>query len=323
MDASRLRSRPAPLSLGQAAPARLARRLWADRWIYLFLLPTLLLSALFTFWPMVASTWYSLLDWNGFGRERPFVGLANYAEVARDPLFWRAFRNSFVYMALVVPLRVGLALLAALVLNDRRLPGATLFRTVLFLPVVTTTAIVGVLMTFIFDPAGGPVNLVLLDLGLVERPVDFLGHAGRALYTAVAVDVWKWFGLTLIYWLAALQTVPEETREAARVDGANGVQVLLHVTLPLLRPFAIIIVLLTAIGALHAFDLILTLTGGGPALSSEVVELYIYRWAFTASVPRLGYASAAAVLFGLATLALAITQAVGLRQARRMMQSYG
>ncbi len=297
---------------------RIPRRLWRDRWIYLFLLPTLILYILFVLWPIVASYWYSLLDWSGFGRDRRFVGLANYREVARDPLFWRAFRNSLLYMAFVVPIRVSLSLVAALALNDRRLPFANVFRTALFLPVVTTTAIVGVLMTFLLDPGGGPINVVLVKLGLLNRPVDFLASGSKGLYTAIGVDVWKWFGVTLIYWLAALQTVPEELHEAAKVDGATGVGAFWYITLPLLRPFAIIITLITAIGALHAFDLILTLTGGGPALSTEVVELYIYRWAFTASVPRLGYASAAAVFFGLATLVLAIAQAVGLRYIQRM-----
>ncbi len=297
---------------------RIPGRLWQDRWIYLFLLPTFILYILFVLWPIIASYWYSLLDWNGFGRESRFVGLANYREVARDPLFWHAFRNSLLYMVFVVPIRVSLALLAALALNDRRLPFANMFRTALFLPVVTTTAIVGVLMTFLLDPGGGPVNLLLVKFGLLNRPVDFLASAGKGLYTAIGVDVWKWFGVTLVYWLAALQTVPEELREAAKVDGASGVGAFWYVTLPLLRPFAIIITLITALGALHSFDLILTLTGGGPALSTEVVELYIYRWAFTASVPRLGYASAAAVFFGLTTLALALAQAAGLRYAQRM-----
>lgn len=306
-----------------AARHGVARRLWKDRWIYVFLTPTVTLYVLFTLWPVIASYWYSLLDWNGFSRERSFVGLSNYTEVARDPLFWRAFRNSFVYMALVVPLRVGLALVVAVVLNDRNLPFAKVFRTALFLPVVTTTAIVGVLMRFLFDPASGPVNTVLLNLGLVDRPVDFLGRSTSALLTAIGVDVWKWFGLTLIYWLAALQTVPGDLIEAARVDGANAGQAFRDITLPLLKPFAIIITLITAIGALHSFDLILTLTGGGPALSTEVVEVYIYRWAFAASIPRLGYASAAAVFFGLATLLLALIQAVGIRQAQRMRKLHG
>jgi multiple sugar transport system permease protein len=314
------RSTPhAPVS----AWSRTLRRLWRDRWIYIFLLPTLVFYGLFTFWPIIASYWYSLLDWNGLNRDSQFIGLRNYGEVMRDPLFWRAFRNSLTYMAFVVPLRVSLTLLAALVLNDPRLPFARLFRTALFLPVVTTTAIIGVLMTFILDPASGPVNLALLRLGVIDQPIDFLGRGGTGLYTAIAVDVWKWFGLTLIYWLAALQTVPNELYEAARVDGANSPRVFWHITLPLLRPFAIIITLITAIGALHAFDLILTLTGGGPALSTEVVELYIYRWAFTASVPRLGFASAAAVFFGLTTLILALAQAAALRYVQRSRATYG
>jgi multiple sugar transport system permease protein len=226
-------------------------------------------------------------------------------------------------MAGVVPLRVGLALVVALVLNDPRLPFARVFRTALFLPVVTTMAIVGVLMTFIFDPAGGPVNTLLLELGLVDRVVDFLGNSTSAIWTAIAIDVWKWFGLTLIYWLAALQTVPPDVKEAAAVDGARSWQIFWTITLPLLKPFAIIITLITALGALHSFDLLYTLTGGGPALTTEVVEVYIYRWAFTASVPRLGYASAAAVFFGMATLALALIQGLGLRQAQRMRSTNG
>lgn len=301
----------------------IGRRLWRDRWIYLFLTPTIAFFVLFTLWPMVASYWYSLLDWNGFSADRRFVGLDNYREVARDPLFWRAFRNSFIYMALVVPIRVGLALVVAIVLNDPRLPFATLFRTLLFLPVVTTTAIVGIVMTFLLDPVSGPLNVALLELGVVDRPVNFLGQSTSGLLSAVGVDVWKWFGLTLIYWLAALQTVPGDIKEAATVDGATGPQVFRHITLPLLKPFAIIITLITALGALHSFDLILTLTGGGPALSTEVVEVYIYRWAFASSIPRLGFASAAAVFFGLATLALALTQALALRQARKMRENHG
>jgi multiple sugar transport system permease protein len=300
------------LSIGQ--------RLWRDRWIYIFLLPSVVLYGLFTLWPILTSYWYSLLDWDGFDPNPRFIGLDNYAEVVQDPLFWRAFGNSFLYMALVVPFRVGPALIVALILSDKRLPFVKFFRTAFFLPVVTTTAIIGVMATFLLDPGGGPINLLLMKSGLVQRPVDFLG-SNIGIPTAAGVDVWKWFGLTLIYWLAALQTVPEEVREAAKVDGANSSQILWFVTLPILKPFALIIVLITALGALHSFDLILTLTGGGPALSTEVVELYIYRWAFTASIPRLGYASAAAVFFGLATLLIALLQFAALRKTQSMRGS--
>jgi multiple sugar transport system permease protein len=297
----------------QSKAGLILQRLWHDRWIYIFLLPTVSLYLLFTVWPIIASYWYSLLDWNGFDQNPTFVGLGNYVELVHDPLFWNAFRNSFVYMLIVVPCRVGLALVLALLLNDPRLPFAKLLRTAFFLPVVTTTAIIGVMMTFILDPGGGPINSALLSLGLVKRPVEFLG-GGIGLLTAAGVDIWKWLGLTLIYWLAALQTIPVDVKEAARVDGAGSVQTFFHIIFPLLLPFTLIITLITALGALHGFDLMLTLTGGGPAFSTEIIEIYIYRWAFTASVPRLGYASAAAVFFGLATLILALAQVVALRK---------
>lgn len=295
-----------------AAPASrsLWRQLWRDRWIYLFLTPSLLLFGLFVLYPIVSSLYISLLDWNGFTSHARFIGLDNYVEVAADPLFWNAFNNTILFMVITVPIRVTLALIVAIVLNDPRLPFANLFRTALFLPVITTTAIIGVVMTFVFDPVGGPVNRFLLETHLVSRPVNFLGQANSALYTAMGIHVWKWFGVTLIYWLAALQTVPKELYEAAQVDGANPRQVFRHITVPVLLPFGLLILVITALDTLRVFDLILTLTGGGPFLKTEVVEVYIYRWAFNSSIPRLGYASAAAVFFGAATLALAAMQGV-------------
>jgi multiple sugar transport system permease protein len=313
----------ATAGLGEAGPrggsafSRVSRRLWKDRWIYLFLLPTLLLYGLYTVWPIAASWYYSLLDWNGFERRGRFVGLSNFFELARDPLFWNAFRNTFIFLAISVPLRVGIALVLAVVLNDRRLPFANLFRTALFLPVVTTGAIVGVVMRLVLDPVSGPVNLILMELQLVDQPINFLGRAGSALYSAIGVWVWKWLGITLIYWLAALQTIPGELYEAARIDGAGPLRLFRYITLPMLTPFTVIIVLITAVEATNVFDLLLTLTGGGPFFSSEVIDIYIYRWAFTSTIPRLGYASAAAIFFGMAVLLLTFAQVVGVRRARR------
>lgn len=302
---------------GRGARYRLGRRLWKDRWIYLFLLPTLILYPLYTIWPIGASWYYSLLDWNGFERSGSFVGVANYRELVRDPLFWNAFRNTVLFMLLAVPLRAGLALVLAVALNSPRLPFSGLFRTALFLPVVTTAAIVGVVMRFILDPVGGPVNLFLLNLGITDRPVNFLGQADTALLSAVGVWVWKWLGVTLVYWLAALQTIPTELYEAAKVDGANAAQLFWRITLPLLTPFTVIIVLLTAIDASNVFDLILTLTGGGPFFASEVVDIYVYRLAFTSTIPRLGYASAVAVFLGVVFLSLAVAQLALTARLRR------
>lgn len=307
------------LSASGSPPAGrgIAGRIWADRWIYLFLLPTAILYGMYTVWPIAASYWYSVLDWNGFESRGDYVGLANYREILRDDFFWNALGNTFLFAVVTVPVRVGLALGVAIMLNNPRLPFARLFRTALFLPVVTTTAIIGIVMTFVFDPVGGPVNTLLLRLGIVDRPVNFLADSDTAIYTVMVVHIWKWLGVTLIYWLAALQTIPQDLYEAARVDGANSRQLFRGITLPLLVPFLIIIVTLTFLDTLEIFDLMLTMTGGGPFYSTEVIDIFIYRQAFASAVPRLGYASAAAVVFGLATLGLALIQILAVSYARR------
>lgn len=295
---------------------RRQRRL--EVWIWLFLLPTIGLYGVYTLYPIGASYWYSLLDWNGFESAKTFVGLQNYRDVLDDPLFINSLKVTTIFTVVTVPVRVGLSLLVAILLNNRLMPWKKLFRTALFLPVVTTTAIIGVVMQFVFDPASGPINLVLVKLGIVDEGINFLGSSSTALWTVMAVHVWKWFGVTLIYWLAALQTIPGDVHEAARIDGASATQTLRHITLPLLKPFLVIITLLTLVDTLQVFDLVLTMTEGGPQNATEVLEVFIYRWAFAPSnIPRLGFASAAAVIFGLLCAVVAIIQLVGVRAARK------
>lgn len=302
-------------------PARGGRRVGRLRrnwWIYLFLLPTVIGYGAYTVYPLVASWWYALLDWPGFAQTGTFIGLGNFRRLFEDDLFWNAFRNSLVFLVVAVPLRVGLALVLALVLNSKRTPFRGFFRTLFFLPVVTTGAIVGIVFTLLLD-ASGPVSLSLVKSGLIDNPANFAANAGTSLYAGIAVWVWKWLGITLIYWLAALQTIPQDIHEAALVDRAGPWREFRHVTLPLMVPFLIIITLIDTVSALNVFDLMQTLTAGGPSFSSEVIEIYIFRTAFQATVPELGYASAAAVLFGVLTIALAVGQAVGVRWARGRM----
>jgi multiple sugar transport system permease protein len=287
-----------------------------DLWIWAFLMPTVVLYGLYTIYPIIASYWYSLVEWNGFESEQRFVGIGNYEAVLADPGFWNSVWVTLVFMLLVAPARVSLSLLLAIVLNSPKMPFAHLLRTVYFLPVVTTTAIVGVVMQFVFDPASGPVNAALQTLRL-SPGINFLGESGTALLTVSAVYIWKFFGITMIYWLAALQTIPRELYEAAKIDGASAVQTFRHITLPLLMPFLLIITVLTVEDTFRAFDLMQTMTGGGPFFSTEVIEIYIYRWAFAASIPQLGFASAAAVLFGLFVMLIGAFQLWAVYAARR------
>ena len=297
---------------------RRSRERRRNLWIYAFLMPTFVLYGLYTIYPIIASYWYSLVEWNGFSSEQRFVGLDNYEAVFADPMFWSSVRITLVFMLIVAPLRIFGAFFLAILLNSPKLPFATFFRTAYFIPVVTTTAIVGVVMRFILDPASGPFAAIVRLLGLA--PIDLLGDSGTALATAAVVYVWKFFGITMIYWLAALQTIPRELFEAARIDGANGLGIFRYITLPMLLPFLLIISVLTIEDTFRAFDLMYAMTAGGPFFSTEIIEIYIYRWAFAASIPQLGFASAAAVLFGVLVLVVVALQAWATITSRKMQR---
>ncbi|TDD26810.1 sugar ABC transporter permease [Kribbella turkmenica] len=298
-------------------PGALRRNLWS----YLFLVPTVLLFGGFTLWPMVASWWYSFFNWDGVGNPTDWVGLANFREVLGADAFWRAFWHSFAFSLAAIFIEMPLALVLAILLNNSWLRFRNLYRLVLFLPVVATTAVIGIVIAILLDPAGGLVNRVLLDTGLVDRPVNFLGGTSTALPTLLSIDVWKGFGITLIYWLAALQTVPKDLQEAAAIDGAGFWRALRFVTLPVVTPIAIVILLLVFQRSLNTFDLVQAVTEGGPDYATDVVPTYIYRYAFDPSLraPRYGFASAAGVVFGLLTLAITLLQAPFMK--RRMTRS--
>jgi len=277
-------------------------------WIIAFLMPTLILFALYTLYPSLASVVYSLFDWNGFSLQGKFIGLGNYEELFHDDLFWNSLKNTLLFLLYAVPCRFLFSLLIALLLTSVLCPLKSTFRTLIFIPVVTTGAIIGTIMTLIFDPGNGPINLILMKLGLLDKSIFFLGNANTALVTSALIWVWKWTGTSLVYWIASIQSIPSELYEAARIDGANSFQRFGSITLPLLIPFGLIILVLTISDAMKVFDLMLTLTGGGPFYRTEVMELFIYRHAFSASVPRIGYASAAATIFGLIFVVITLAQ---------------
>jgi ABC-type sugar transport system permease subunit len=293
-----------------AAPRKksLLTRMREQWWCYVFIAPTVILYFMFTVWPTIASWYYAFFDWTGLGSPTEYIGLENFREVATNAYFWSAFLHTFEFMAGLVVLNLPLTLLMAVVLNNRRLKGASVYRVVYFLPVVTTTSIVGIIMTYIFSPFNGVLNIALLRIGFLEKPVHWLGQVSTALLTITVVAVWKGFGTNMLYWLAGLQAIPEELYEAAKVDGANGTQAFFYITLPLLRPVALVILLFTAVGALHVFDLIKVMTNGGPFFATETVSLFIYRFAF-GSTSRIGFASAAGIFFGATTMVLSLVQA--------------
>ncbi|MBB6633167.1 carbohydrate ABC transporter permease [Cohnella thailandensis] len=276
-------------------------------WTYLFLAPQFVLLAAFTVYPILMSYVYSLYDWSGIGPLNDFVGLSNFRAVLEDSSFWNAFRNNMIYMFFLTVLSLPTTFVAALVLNLKFLRGRTAYRTLLFLPVVTTAAIIGIVLKFIFGNDNALFNNVLISLGILKEPVGWLADPTKAMIVLIAVGVWKLFGMIMIYWLAGLQSLPSEVFDAAKMDGAGYLATVRYLTVPLLLPVATVILLLTALNGMHVFDMVTTLTGGGPYFATDMVDLYIYRYVFASGgFPQMGYASAAGIIFGLSIFALSV-----------------
>jgi ABC-type sugar transport system permease subunit len=302
------------------------RRVWTHRWSYVYIAPMLLLFAAFTVYPIFASLGYTLYDWNGIGDPVRYVGLDNFRQVVHSWIFWTAFLHTVVYAAVLVPIQLTLALALALVLNDPRLRFSTFYRTVYFLPTVTSAAIVGVMFQLIISNFGGSVDALLVRVGLLRQHIDFLADPRTVLWIVIGIGIWHTLGYNLVYFLAGLQTIPRELYEAARIDGAHALGRFLHVTVPMLRAIGVVILFLAILGSLQVFDLVQALTGGGPFYASEVVNTYIYHQAFGAgqsTPPNVGFASAASFFYGTALLVLTGMQAVALAYFRRRRRQEG
>lgn len=264
---------------------------------------------LFIAWPIIASVYYSFFQWNGLGRAPTYwVGLRNYQDLVQDRRFWNAFKNTLAFVVLNNAIKLPLTLVLAYILNNPKLRFSTAYRTGLFLPMVSSTAIIGIVMTFILNPWNGPLNQILVTTGMTEQPIDFLGNRRIALLIVVLVEVWHYAGQYIIYWLAGLQSIPKELYDAAEVDGANAMQTFFRITIPALKPVIVIVTLLGVVMSLRVFDVVMAMTGGGPAYATDVIGTFIYRNAFGTSAPRIGYSSSVAVLFGVLIMVFGVFQ---------------
>lgn len=298
---------PAPPKIG------LWHRIKAGRRSYLYLVPLMALLLTFVVYPIFGSLAYTFYRWNGIGSPGDFVGFDNFRQIAHDSIFWRAVGHTFVYAIVVVPVQLVIALALALVLNNKKLRFSTFYRTLFFLPVVTSPAVVGVVVQLMLSNFGDSLNGALLDAHLISQPVDWLGNSKIALGIIIVVGIWQTLGYNLVYFLAGLQTIPEEVYEAAKIDGAGRARTFMSITVPLLRPVGLMIVILAFIGSFQVFDLVQVITGGGPYFGTEVVNTYIYHLAFggnqaMATEPNVGLASAASFFYGLLLISFSVLQ---------------
>ena len=269
-----------PSSTHEAArPARPARRQPQREWLLamLMLAPSLLFLAAFTYWPILRSAAYGFFDVQLGSKDIYFVGWENYQRLWADPLFWTSLRNTVVYMVVTVPASIALALVLAVAL-DRGLRGTALYRAAYFYPVMIPSVAAGMVWVFLYAPGYGPVNGLMEALGLPQ--LEWLYDKRWALPAIIVMSIWKYAGYFMLILLAALQLVPRDLYEAARLDGVSGFRQLVHITVPLISPTLYFVVIIGVLHSYQIFDYVFVMTQGGPADATNVLTFYIYQNAF-------------------------------------------
>jgi multiple sugar transport system permease protein len=271
---------------------------------WLFVSPILTGFLIFFLGPLIAVFFYSMAEWNLLSQQATFVGLDNFEDaLTRNPDFWHVIRNSMIFAAGLVPLNMSLALALALALS-RPSFGAVFFRTVFFAPVVTSAVAWAIVWKFLLQNEAGAVNQMLALVGITGP--NWLREPDWAMAAVIVTRVIKMVGLNMILYIAALQTIPRDYEEAARLEGASNWQIFRTIIWPLLAPTTLIIMVITSIGSFKVFDHIYLMTGGGPENGTLVLAFYIYEQGF--KFFNVGYASALAIIMFFIVLALTIVQ---------------
>lgn len=273
---------------------------------YTFLLPNIIGFLLFILVPVIASFFMSFTSWNGFG-DIEFIGLDNYVQLLKDENFKISFLNSILFMVISVPVTLFLSVLIAVILNQG-VRFVKVFRTAVFLPYVTATIAVAAVWQLIFNPTMGPINGMLMKLG-IDQPPGWLSSPSWALISVSIVYIWHSIGYYMVLFLAGLQSIPDYLYEAADLDGAGPISKFFRITLPMLSPVLFFTTIIGVINSFKVFDLIYVLTGGGPGRSTHVLVYDIYNSAFKQF--EYGYASAMAYVLFLLILLISIVQFIG------------
>jgi raffinose/stachyose/melibiose transport system permease protein len=271
----------------------------------LFVLPALVLFAVFIVYPILYIARASLFEWNGFGAGR-FVRFDNYVHLIRDdPIFRKTLRNVLYWAFLTIFPQMFLGFGLAVLLNGR-IVGRTVYRAIFYLPAIISPIVIGIVWQRIYDPFGGLLNDAAHRWELPWLAHPYLADPKIAIFSCIAVNVWQWTGFSMLLYLAGLQTLPGEILEAAEVDGASPLQRLVQVVWPMLRSVHLTLILLGVIGALQTFALVFILTKGGPNNATQTMPTYIFLQAF--QLQSMGYGAAISVVLLLIALVSSLFQ---------------
>lgn len=269
---------------------------------FILLFPATLGLVLFAFIPILQAFYISFYDAPLLSPRRTFIGLENYTHMLLDPVFKKALLNTVTYAGTVVILQIIVALGLALLIREA-IPGMGVFRSIYFLPVITSLVVVSTVWKIMYHTDNGLINSVLRTLSLSPQP--WLTSPDRALWSLVLIGVWKEVGFSMLVLLGGLQSIPSEVYEAGAIDGATGWRSFYRITLPLLRRPLLFVVVLNSINGFKLFTPVYVITEGGPADSTQTLVFYIFQSAFRYF--KMGYASALSfVLLGLVLILTAI-----------------
>ncbi|WP_059052336.1 carbohydrate ABC transporter permease [Paenibacillus senegalimassiliensis] len=280
----------------------------------LFVLPAFILFLAFFIYPIFTAINNGFTSWNGISKNVTYIGLDNYVMAFQDVAFWKSVRNNVYFILfsclIQVPLIIFFSLLIA---NVKKFKG--LYKTAVFMPSIMSTAVIGILWGFIYNPDFGLMNEVLGIFGI--SPIYWLSDKNWAMIAILITNAWQWTGFYIVMVLAAILSIPRELDEAAAIDGANGIQRAWKITIPLIMPIISVVIMLSMAGAMKAADIVLVMTKGGPAGSTDVMATYMIRYAITSF--RHGFGNAIAVLIFLFTIIITVVyQVVVARRTERI-----
>lgn len=279
------------------------------RWIEVlpFIITGLILLSVFVVYPLIRNIYMSFTEYNILlSKTEKIVYFDNYVKAFNDPKVHMAFVNTILYGLITVPFQMIFGLILAAVINSK-IKGKLFFRVLYYIPVISSWVVVSLIFRYLFESGkGGFINYILMNLKLIKAPIAWLSNRWTANIIIWALGIWKGIGWVMIVYLAALQGINKSYYEAAEIDGANGIQKFLYITIPSVKPITFYILVNLIIGSFNVFIQVLMITNGGPMGRTEVLLSYMYKVAFTEF--KFGYSSALSVLMGLVIFTITIFQ---------------
>lgn len=271
---------------------------------YLFITPAIIFFMVFIAYPILFIGYGSFFNWSSLSNMK-YAGFDNYIKLFQDEVFGITLKNSLFWIVITIAVQAAIGFILAYIIEENLTKYKSFFRTLFFIPVVTSVVVIAILFKNMFSPYQGLITNVIYSLG-INGPLDWLGNVNSAIFAIIVVNIWEWTGWSMLLYIAGISQIPEEIKEAAEIDGANGFKKITNIFLPMLSSVHKSLIMLGIIGSLQTFALVYNMTNGGPNSASEMPGTYIFRMGF--KVQQMGYASAISIVILLIALIFTVVQ---------------